>query len=213
MRQDYVHLVVLLDGSGSMAGCWTDTIGSLENLFKEQKKERGKLTLSLVIFNTKYQRIYNVSDVKEIETLSKINCLGGGTSLYDSFCKLVDEEGLSLAKLNEKDRPSKVLFVTLTDGCENSSREFRLEDAKKRVEHQNSKYNWDFMFLGADFDAKEVTTSFGLSESFAVNYSKSDTIKTGGSLHKLVSNYRNAAPGTRLLAKDVQDMQSEVLSK
>ncbi len=212
MKQDYAHLIVLLDGSGSMSGCWTDTIGSLENLFKEQKKEKGKLTLSLVIFDARYQRVYNVSDVKDIETLSKIYNLGGSTSLYDSFCKLVDEEGMSLSKLPESERPSKVLFVTLTDGYENSSREFKLSDAKKRVEHQNTKYNWDFMFLGADFDAKEITTSFGLSDAFAVNYCKTETTKTGNVLNKLVSEYRSKAPGTRLLAKDVQDMQTEVSS-
>lgn len=212
MKQDYAHLIVLLDGSGSMTNCWTDTIGSLENLFKEQKKEQGKLTLSLVIFDARYQRIYNVSNVQDIETLSKINYLGGSTSLYDSFCKLVDEEGLSLSKLPESERPSKVLFVTLTDGCENSSREFRLADAKKRVEHQNTKYNWDFMFLGADFDAKEITTSFGLPDAFAVNYCKTQTTKTGNVLNKLVSEYRSKAPGARLLAKDVQDMQTEVNS-
>lgn len=40
MKADSTHLIVLLDGSGSMSGCWTDTIGSLENLFKEQKKEK-----------------------------------------------------------------------------------------------------------------------------------------------------------------------------
>lgn len=212
MKQDYAHLIVLLDGSGSMSGCWTDTIGSLENLFKEQKKEKGTLTLSLVIFDTKYQRIYNVKNVNEIQSLAEIRNLGGGTSLYDSFCKLVDEEGQSLAKLKESERPSKVLFVTLTDGYENSSREFNLADAKKRVEHQGTKYNWDFMFLGADFDVTEVTTSFGLSDAFAVNYCKSETIKTGNVFNNLVSDYRNKAPGTRLLAKDVQDMQAEVNS-
>ena len=84
MKQECAHLIVLLDGSGSMTNCWTDTIGSLENLFKEQKKEQGRLTLSLVIFDAfdaRYQRIYNVSNVQDIETLSKINYLGGSTSI------------------------------------------------------------------------------------------------------------------------------------
>ena len=210
MRQDYTHMIILLDGSGSMSGCWSDTIGSLESLFKEQKEKDGKLTVSLAIFDSRYQKIYNLTDVKNIETLSNLKNLNGITALYDSFCRLVDEEGLNLARLNEQDRPSKVLFVTLTDGYENASREFTLANTKDKLTHQNTKYNWDFMFLGADFDARGVTSSLGLSSDYACNYSKFDTVKTGGVLNNLVSNYRTS--NSRLLTKDVQDMQAEVSS-
>ena len=40
-----------------------------------------------------------------------------------------------------------------TDGMENASREYTVDKIKKMVQHQKEKYDWEFMFLGANIDA------------------------------------------------------------
>lgn len=207
MNQDYTHMVVLLDASGSMAYCWDDTIGGLEKLFQEQKLLPGKMTFSLVTFDYYTKRYYNFVDIKSVLSLSKCATPSGGTALYDAFCKTVDEEGQALAKMAEKDRPSKILFVVVTDGGENASSEFKVLDTKNRLTTQRDKYSWDFLFLGADFDVTKTAESFGSSPAMAMNYSKSNTGNTTRQVSNFVGNYRSKA---KLDLADVDSLKSNL---
>ena len=38
------------------------------------------------------------------------------------------------------------------------------------VEHQKSKYGWEFIFLGANMDAIDVAQRFGIDRDRAANY-------------------------------------------
>ena len=51
MKKNYTHIVFVLDRSGSMLSAWADTIAQMENLFQEQKKVDGELTVSFYSFN------------------------------------------------------------------------------------------------------------------------------------------------------------------
>ena len=42
-----------------------------------------------------------------------------------------------------------VMFAITTDGMENASREFSYEKARRMIEHQKSKYDWEFIFSGS----------------------------------------------------------------
>ena len=53
---------------------------------------------------------------------------------------------------------------------ENASREFGYENIKTMIEHQKTKYNWEFMFLGANIDAVSTARDIGISEDRAANY-------------------------------------------
>jgi hypothetical protein len=50
MRQDYTHIAVVLDSSGSMASILDDTIGGFNVFLKGQKEAEGEATLTLVEF-------------------------------------------------------------------------------------------------------------------------------------------------------------------
>lgn len=67
-------------------------------------------------------------------------------------------------------RAEKVLLVIITDGEENSSREYSAEKIKAQIERQKKNYGWDFIFLGANIDAVETAGRFGISPDCAQNY-------------------------------------------
>jgi hypothetical protein len=48
------------------------------------------------------------------------------------------------------------MFVIITDGMENSSREYSAEKVKALIERQKAQYGWEFIFLGANIDAVET---------------------------------------------------------
>ena len=63
----------------------------------------------------------------------------------------------------EEERPANVLCVIITDGEENASRKFSTKDVKDRIEHQKTKYNWEFVYLAADPDAFDAGEALGIS--------------------------------------------------
>lgn len=187
----YTHISLLVDKSGSMSGAWGETVQSLNTFLKDQKKEPGKLTLSLITFNTKVEEVINFCDAEGINEI-KLGSPMGGTSLYDAFVLSVDSLGAKLRNLSKKDRPNKILFVLMTDGEENSSKKYTKFDVKNRLEHQQSVYEWNFLFLGADFDVTQLAEDVGLSKDFTFNYGKQNTEFAGLSVSNAVSSYRSS---------------------
>lgn len=69
------------------------------------------------------------------------------------------------------------LFVITTDGMENASRFYTSDRVKQMIERQKQKYDWEFLFLGANIDAVETARHFGIGADRAVNY-HSDSVGT-----------------------------------
>jgi uncharacterized protein YegL len=178
MKENSTELVFILDRSGSMSGLETDTIGGFNSMLEKQKKESGEAFVTTVLFDDKYELLHDRYDIKGVNLLTeKEYYVRGSTALLDAIGITINNIGKALSDTNEEDRPGKVLFVIITDGMENSSREFSYEKVKKMVEHQKSKYSWDFIFLGANIDAIKTANSFGISADMATNF-VSDSVGT-----------------------------------
>jgi hypothetical protein len=67
-------------------------------------------------------------------------------------------------------RAEKVMFVIITDGEENASREYTSNKVKAQIECQKSRYGWEFIFLGANIDAVETVARFGIDKDRALDY-------------------------------------------
>lgn len=207
MKKGYTHIVFLLDKSGSMSSCWRNTIQQLNKLFGDQKEQPGELSVSFYTFNTSLDNHLNFVNVTDINTLPAPSSPGGGTSLYDAFCEVVDSTGANLRLMSENSRPEKVMFVLLTDGGENSSKTYNLTNCKNRLEEQRDRYSWSFLFIGADFNTEGLAVSFGLDPVFAPSYAKGKEVKTSAMLCGLVSNYRTS--NSRSLSSDEAKSFSE----
>jgi len=69
-------------------------------------------------------------------------------------------------------RASRVVFVVMTDGQENSMREFK-DRIVKMIKQKIDADNWQFVFLSADPDAVNDAINYGFAPDAAMAYQKS----------------------------------------
>jgi hypothetical protein len=92
------------------------------------------------------------------------------TALYDSVGRLITEVGAELAATPEHERPGSVVIVVLTDGHENSSREWTHDAVSAAIRRQERDYSWDFLFLGANMDAVAIGQQLGFAPDHSLTY-------------------------------------------
>lgn len=168
MNQDHTEIIIVLDRSGSMSRIKTDMEGGLNQFFEDQKKLPGKCTVTLAQFDDSYEVVYEGRDIKEVPEAKLVP--RGNTALLDAVGRTISAVGERLAKMDEADRPGRVLFLIVTDGEENSSREYKSVDKiKQMIQHQTDKYSWCFVFLGANQDAFQSGGRIGIvrAQNFA----------------------------------------------
>jgi uncharacterized protein YegL len=170
MRNDLTDITVVLDRSGSMASCRDDAENGLNHFVDEQKKAAGAATFTLVQFDTEYEFVHKGVDLKSVGRLT-LNPRGQ-TALLDAVGRAIAESGERIKGIAENDRPGLVVFVIVTDGHENASREFTLEQVRAAIVHQQDVYRWQFTFLGANQDAFAAAGGMGIPIAAAANYTK-----------------------------------------
>lgn len=164
---NYTAMLVILDRSGSMSMIRDNMIGGIEQLIAAQSAEPGMLTIDLVTFDTEVELTHHFADpaLVKVELVPR-----GGTALYDAIGWSFNGFGQTLAELPDHARPGTVLVTIVTDGEENSSREYTAAMVNKMIEHQRSTFDWDISFLGANQDAIEEARKIGISASDAIDY-------------------------------------------
>ncbi len=163
MKENFIHVCFVIDESGSMSGTESDIIGGFRKVIDEQKAiENGKCAVSLYKFDSKVTELYVGKDVNEVEYLDENSYRPGGcTAMNDAIGTAIDNIGKWLNDMDESERPEKNLIVIMTDGEENSSVEYSFDKVKDMIKHQEEKYNWTFMYLGADISDGAYAQSYG----------------------------------------------------
>lgn len=166
MRQDLTEIVFILDRSGSMSSRKNDAEGGMNSFIAAQKELPGEANLTLIQFDDQYETVYKgpLRNAPQFTLIPR-----GWTALNDAIGRAIEETGTRLREMKEESRPGLVIFVILTDGEENSSREYSTEKIKSMIQHQESKYSWKFTYLGANQDAFAVGGSYGMTSN--ANYS------------------------------------------
>ncbi|MCL2866708.1 MAG: VWA domain-containing protein, partial [Clostridia bacterium] len=160
------ELVFILDRSGSMGGMESDTIGGFNSMLTKQQAEPGECRITTVLFDDKYEVLHDRIDIKAVRRMSEQEYfVRGSTALLDAVGKSINKIGGVQKNTDNAYRAEKVLFVITTDGMENASREFSYEKIRSMIEHQKSKYGWEFIFLGANIDAAEVASRMGIARN------------------------------------------------
>ena len=171
MRENLTEIVFILDRSGSMSGLESDTIGGFNSMIAKQQKEEGEAIVSTVLFDDETDVIHDRVTIGEVKKLTEEDYyVRGCTALLDAVGGAIHHIGNVHKYAREEDRPAKTLFVITTDGLENASRHYSFKDVKKLIKRQQEKYNWEFLFLGANIDAIEVAGNMGISRDRAANY-------------------------------------------
>lgn len=171
MKKGLTELVFILDKSGSMGGLETDTIGGYNSMLAKQQAVEGECHITTVLFDNNYELLHDRIDIKAVSPINeKEYQVGGSTALLDAIGRTIHKIGNAQKHTADDYRAEKVMFVIITDGEENSSREYSAEKIKAQIERQKTKYGWEFIFLGANIDAVETAGRFGISADRAQNY-------------------------------------------
>lgn len=172
MNEKYTDITIILDKSGSMGPIRMDTLGGLNTFIKGQQQFKDdKVLLTLIQFSNVSSIRLDRVDINYIKEFTVEDYVpGGSTALLDAVGEAIDRAGKRFAKLNESERPGKILFVIITDGEENSSCQYSLDQIKKMITHQQDVYKWQFVFLGANQDAFQSAASFGILTRNTSNY-------------------------------------------
>lgn len=181
---DCCDITVLLDRSGSMLGI-KHTMESGFDEFLSKHRETPTTRLSLIQFDDQnpYDVVYlerPITDAPKLDLDPR-----GMTPLRDALCQAIDETGRRLRDKREGDRPNKVLFLVITDGMENASRQYTYKDVRKRVKQQTDTYRWEFVYLGANQDAIVEAGKLGMDLTKAITY---DVNKTSTAWRGLATN-------------------------
>jgi len=186
-KENFTSINVLIDRSGSMGHLTNDTIGSFNTFLADQKTVEGEAVFTLTTFSDSHTVVHDFVKLASVPDLSPNTYKpSGGTALLDALGATMSSVGTKLAAMPEDDRPSKVVFLIITDGEENSSREFKLDKIKEMVVHQQEKYGWDFIFMGANIDA--ITTGEGYGFAARNSYSFQPSSAGTQDLYKSVSD-------------------------
>jgi len=154
MKKGLTELVFILDKSGSMSGLEADTIGGYNSMLAKQKAVDGECYITTVLFDNNYELLHDRIDIKAVSPITDKEYQVGGSTAHTA----------------EDYRAEKVIFVIITDGEENSSREYTAEKIKAQIKQQKEKYGWEFVFLGANIDAVQTAGRFGIAPDRAVDY-------------------------------------------
>lgn len=218
MKDNFTSITVILDKSGSMWSIAEDTIDGFNQFVKEQKENPGEALITLATFSSDFNIesdiIYNcipLSDVKDLN--NKTYVPQGGTALLDAMGAMIEDVGNNLAAMPEDQRPSKVIFLIITDGCENASHIFKASQIKEMVKHQKEKYNWEFVFMGANIDSIAEGNAIGISMHNTMNYSATSegTKSLYTDISRSMTRYRANAvdPSLGFFEKEKEDKDSK----
>lgn len=166
------HLTIVVDRSGSMAGIAADMNGGIRELLRDQSSLPGSLEVSVVTFDHMIENPF--TNVRPDDIKVDLVVPRGSTALYDAVGRAITELGEDLASRLEQDRPHKVIFMIVTDGMENSSREFTAPVIKAMVDKQTETYAWEFMYLAANVDAFATGAQMGYAKGRTMGYAATD---------------------------------------
>jgi uncharacterized protein YegL len=171
MRKGLTELVFIIDRSGSMYGLEADTLGGFNSMLGKQKKDTGRAYVSTVLFNDRSEVIHDRERIDRVKPMTEQDYLVGGcTALLDAVGGAIRHIGNVHRYARKSDVPEKTLFVIITDGMENASHKYTAEQVKSMIKNQQDKYKWEFLFLGANIDAVETASHFGIGADRAVDY-------------------------------------------
>lgn len=195
-KNNITELIFILDRSGSMAGLESDTIGGFNALLEKQKKQNEPCYVSTILFDNESEVIHDREKIGEVQPLTeKDYYVRGCTALLDAIGGAIHHVG-KLHKYLDDCAPAHTLFVITTDGMENASRRYDAATVKKMIERQKERYGWEFLFIGANIDAVETASRYGIGADRAVNYhaDKQGTDVVYRTVSKAVTCVRECAP-------------------
>jgi uncharacterized protein YegL len=184
-EDETTDIICILDRSTSIrtSGLIDKTIEGFNSFIADQKKAPGKAKLTLCLFDggmsygaiegKTYEIIHDRVDINSVPDLNTDTFVPRGmTAMYDAIGSTIDTV---YNKWKEStDRPDKVVFLIMTDGEENSSKEYNQKTVFESIQKRKDEDKWAFIFIGANIDTMRVGGSMGVAAGNMMSYSNTD---------------------------------------
>ena len=193
-----LDVVFILDKSGSMSGSEEHTISSFNEYLAKEKKNKFNTKITTVLFSHDYEYLHNRVDVSKVKKLTSDDYyVGGCTALYDALGNTIN--------FMEKKDTDKVLFIIITDGYENASKEYDNKMIKKLIKKHS---DWEFIYIGADIDSYASGGAIGIKKDNIANYKKD--ARGTSKLFKAVGDFECAMMGEASTTNWKQDLDNYI---
>ena len=190
------EIICVIDKSGSMSKTAEDAIGGFNEFLKKQRELKSEARFTLTFFDTTYEIIHKSVTLDEVVELSSRNYMPGGmTALFDAIGRTIDEVSKVHSDLGDE-CPEKVIMVILTDGNENSSKEYKKELVVSKINEYRGK-NWEFVFLGANESAFSEGGRIGVRSQMTRGF----RAKSSGGMRKMYTCMDSAVSSYRATSK------------
>lgn len=243
MKDNFIHVCFVIDTSGSMGGSEDDIVGGFNSLVEEQKKvTEGECVMSMFTFGDDVKEKFIGKKLEDIKTMRKgeprwsfsnannlvlsentedkddesyIYRVGGMTAMNDGIGCAIDKIGKWLDGMEESEKPSQNLIVIMTDGGENSSKDYTLAQVQEMIKHQTEKYNWKFVYMGMDITEKKTADSLGIKTRSFSSKAGDDMFANYHNVSVVASAYRcsSAEESTECMMSMLDDVLNETTLK
>ena len=168
------HIFFLLDRSGSMGDIANDVIGGFNSYVESQVDGPDEAQMTLVQFDTQgpHEVMFASTFMKDVPKLSRENYQPrGGTPLYDAMGHLITDANIWVEQIHAEGKfKPEVIFITFTDGYENSSREYTREGIFQLIQRKQDDDGWAFVYMGANQDAYDAGRQSGFERDSTSNF-------------------------------------------
>ena len=185
------YINFLLDRTGSMEIICDATIDGFNEFVNGQRKEPGKTRWTLTLFDSDdpQEIVFENLKGREVPKLTR--------ETYEprSMTPLYDAVGMTLTKALKHAKDENYdghIFIIMTDGFENASREWTVEKVRKLIKKAEGK-DWQVILLGANQDAWDTGMNLGMERGATISYATTpDSVGvTMDSAVATASSYRN----------------------
>lgn len=180
-KSNTTHIICILDRSGSMGHMQEEVISNFNHFLMEQKELEGKAKLTLVLFDDRYEMIYDEIDLQKARKLTNRQYFARGMTAMN------DAVGRTLVNKKQHD---KAIVLIHTDGHENHSKEYNAKDIKKLV--KGLKKKWEFIFVGADIDAQRTNRDYGFTHTLQSNSNDFGMSNSYNLFNSVTASYRSS---------------------
>lgn len=202
-KTNYTHISIVMDRSGSMSNIARDMEGGLKKFIADQQQVEGDATITLARFDDTYELIYDF--VPLAQATEFVLSPRGSTALLDAMGRTMETVRSRVHAMDDDARPSKVIFIFVTDGGENASRTYNRQGIFEMISDLRNAENdvnrpdengtvWEFVFLGANQDAIAEGGHYGIRASASMTYdaSAAGSANMFESLNRNMTSYRSS---------------------
>ena len=154
-----LHIILILDESGSMDPIRKDIIGSFNKFIREQQDlkvdNKDKTAVTFIKFNDKITKIFEKEPLEKVKEIGLDDYIPGGcTALNDAVGTMIDKYSAE----------KNVCFVVITDGEENSSKKYTGVLIREKIDEKKDK-GWNFIYLSSDLKTATQGACLGVRSS------------------------------------------------